>query len=57
MTETHTARKLQAHKRQHTDSMVAHCIHGVPLTSVLIAASVGGAVATLVSLLFRTRTH
>lgn len=38
-------------------STATHCMHGAPLQSLLIAASVGASIATLVSLLMRSRKH
>ena len=51
------AKKLLEHKTQKVTSTAEHYIHCAPFKSVLIAAGVGAAAATLVSWLMRSRPH
>jgi ElaB/YqjD/DUF883 family membrane-anchored ribosome-binding protein len=51
------AQKLLAQKTHQVSSSAEHYIHCAPFKSVLIAAGVGAAAATLVNWLLRSRNH
>jgi len=54
---TANAQKLLTHKTRKVSSTAEHYIHCAPFKSVLIAAGVGAAAATLASWLMRSRPH
>jgi hypothetical protein len=54
---TQAVQKHLSHASHSITSAAAHCMHGAPLQSLLIAASMGASIATLVSLLMHSRKH